>query len=207
MKIIFTISFILLSYNILGQNNLYMVSEHFSATDCSIDKVIVTDPNGISTTTNITHMYSNLEAHNSEFNAILNSITSQGYTMVEGIFYSNNMNNCSMSQPSQFTYTWFFRELWTNTSEELEGVNSSQLNLIRVSPNPSSNIVTFTYEGEIKPTELVIYNQLGYVVFRMKDPNFFEHTINVDISQWKRGTYYACLISGNLKSESIDIYW
>jgi hypothetical protein len=111
MKTLFTIAVILLSFNILGQNNLYMVSEHFSATDCSIDKVIVTDPNGISTTTNITHMYYNLEAHNSELNVIFNSITSQGYTMVDGISYSNNMNNCSLSQPNQFTYTWFFRQL------------------------------------------------------------------------------------------------
>ena len=81
-NILFSTLFMMIGYYSFGQSGMYMVSEQFSASNnTTLDKVVVTDPTGNTTTTNITHFMTNLENHDSELNTIFNQITSQGYSL------------------------------------------------------------------------------------------------------------------------------
>ena len=105
-KILFSTLFMMIGYCSFGQSGMYMVTEQFSQLTQTLDKVVVTDPSGNTTTTNIEHFITNLENHDSQLNAIFNQISSQGYVLtplVQGHGYNNSSN------VSIFTRTWVFQ--------------------------------------------------------------------------------------------------
>lgn len=82
MKILTLVILILFSCNLNAQSGMYIVTLSHSVSDLSECKVIVTDPQGISTSTNITHYGQNIESHYSELNVIFSNVISQGYELM-----------------------------------------------------------------------------------------------------------------------------
>ena len=68
------------------QNGVYMITEvyrqNYSTTAMIYDSVYVTNPAGVTVSYSIPLFTSNVIAHNSQFNIILNGITSQGYKII-----------------------------------------------------------------------------------------------------------------------------
>jgi len=107
-NILFSTLFMMIGYYSFGQSGMYMVSEQFSASNnTTLDKVVVTDPTGNTTTTNITHFMTNLENHDSELNTIFNQITSQGYSL--HIPLHQGFGDVNSTGQSTFTRTWIFK--------------------------------------------------------------------------------------------------
>ena len=80
-KILFSILFMMIGYCSFGQSGMYLVTDQHSVNGITdVSRVVVTDPQGNSTMTNLTHIATNLEDHFSELNIIFNEIMSLGYT-------------------------------------------------------------------------------------------------------------------------------
>lgn len=100
---------LLLSVNYgFGQNKICTITEQFTAGgNTSIDKVIVTGPEGNTTEHNITHFLDDVIAHDSEFNKILNGVINQGYKL----FISSTPGHGDIKKmKTVFFRTWFLVE-------------------------------------------------------------------------------------------------
>ena len=104
------LTFLLFSSGFLfAQNKVYMITEQYSAAgNTSLDKIIVTDPNGVTQTYKITHFLKDVVKHDSEFSKILNDVTSKGYTLLNPS--PNPHGDMGAGMQSVFTRTWFLSE-------------------------------------------------------------------------------------------------
>jgi hypothetical protein len=104
MKKQFSISalFILFSFfKVSAQNEIYIISEKYDGivlTAPTFDSVFVTSPTGVTTKYKIPSYVTNPGGHDSQYNIILNGITSLGYRIItpaerEGI------SNAALAQP------------------------------------------------------------------------------------------------------------
>lgn len=104
----YTLVFLLIctSYFSFGQNNIYMITEQYTSNqDFSSDKVYVTDPAGVVTTYTIPHFFTDPSNHDSQFNLILNGITSQGYKITSVSNWHHGDSDAGFN--SKFTRTIF----------------------------------------------------------------------------------------------------
>ena len=103
-KLLFTACLLFVGQTSFAQNGIYMITEQFSTypSTVDIDNVYVTSPTGVTTITAITHFYTDPAAHDSEFNVIINGVTSQGYKIID--FGLNHGAN------SAFTRTFFLSQ-------------------------------------------------------------------------------------------------
>lgn len=85
-RLILTFFFTQLSFLFYAQNGVYMVTEVYlynsSLTEIQYDSVYVTNPSGVTSGYSLPLFTQNIVAHNSQFNTILNGITSLGYKIV-----------------------------------------------------------------------------------------------------------------------------
>ena len=99
---------LLVSGSLFAQNKVYTITEQYSGTkNTSLDKIIVTDPSGITETHNITHFLKDVVKYDSEFNKILNAVISKGYVLLNP---SPNAHGDFVNMQSVFTRTWFLSE-------------------------------------------------------------------------------------------------
>jgi hypothetical protein len=109
MKIIFLSLFIITSSALFAQNKIYTITEQYSAMgNTTLDKIVVTDPNGVTETFNITHFLKDVVKHDSEFAIILNRVTSKGYILLNPS--PNAHGDMGGGYTSLFTRTWFLSE-------------------------------------------------------------------------------------------------
>lgn len=98
-----------LSMITFGQNKIYTITEQYSgAGKTNLDKIVVTDPEGNTTTHDITHFLKDVVAHDKEFNVILNNVTSKGYSLVDAA--PNAHGDMGANMQSIFTRTWYLKE-------------------------------------------------------------------------------------------------
>ena len=100
---------LLASGSLFAQNKVYTITEQYSGMkNTSLDKIIVTDPSGVSETHDITHFLKDVVKHDSEFNKILNAVTSKGYVLLNPS--PNAHGDMGAGMQSVFTRTWFLSE-------------------------------------------------------------------------------------------------
>ena len=91
-----------------SQGKIYIITEQYSAmNNTSIDKIIVTDPSGETTTYNITHFLKDPAVHDREFNKIINEISAKGYQLLNA---SPNAHGDMIEGINIFTRTWFLKQ-------------------------------------------------------------------------------------------------
>jgi hypothetical protein len=73
----------------------------------NLDRIIVTDPTGNTSTYDITHFLKDPVAHDSEFIKILNEVTARGYELIDT---NPNAHGDMISGKSVFTKTWFLKQ-------------------------------------------------------------------------------------------------
>ncbi|TSJ46575.1 hypothetical protein [Fluviicola chungangensis] len=109
MKTLLAISLLFLSVNTFSQSKIYTITEQYSAMgNTSIDRIIVTDPSGLTTTYDITHFLKDVAKHDSEFNKILNEVILKGYELMDS---APNAHGDMIDSKSIFTRTWFLKKL------------------------------------------------------------------------------------------------
>ena len=109
MKRLILIFLLFSSGFLLAQNKVYMITEQYSGMgNTSLDKIIVTDPNGVTQTYEITHFLKDVVKHDSEFSKILNDVTSKGYSISNSSPSAHGDMGTGMQ--SVFTRTWFLSE-------------------------------------------------------------------------------------------------
>ena len=70
----------MIGYSSFGQSGMYLVTEEKSGpSSWSTSNIVITDPQGNTTTSTITHAQTDLASHFSELNVIFNDILNQGY--------------------------------------------------------------------------------------------------------------------------------
>jgi len=85
-----------------AQNEIYIITEKYDgvvSTVPTFDSVFVTNPSGVTTIYTITNFVSNPSSHNTQFNIILNGITSLGYKVFTPI-QTQGIVNPSLGQPN-----------------------------------------------------------------------------------------------------------
>ncbi len=109
MKTLFLSLLILTFSSVFSQNKIYTITEQFSAMgNTTLDKIIVTNPNGETETFNITHFLKDAAKHDSEFIKILNTVSSKGYVLLT--HSPNAHGDMGLGYTSLFTRTWFLSE-------------------------------------------------------------------------------------------------
>ena len=104
MKKQFSISalFILFSFiKVSAQNEIYIITEKYDgivATAPTFDSVYVTSPTGVTNKYKIPSYVTNPGVHDSQFNIILNGITSLGYRIITPA-ESQGISNTTLAQP------------------------------------------------------------------------------------------------------------
>ena len=169
------------------------------------DSIFVTTPSGLTTGYSIPLFSADVSGHNSQFNIILNGITSQGYKIITTDWQEGYTD--SPSATSTFYKTIFLAQPWTLTSEELEGASSSQLNITNLYPNPSDGLVTVQYKFKQgnNPQQLIVYNLKGYVVYKQDITDASIENLEFNVSKWKTGEYFVTLINESIYSESFPM--
>jgi activator of 2-hydroxyglutaryl-CoA dehydratase len=100
---------LLASGSLFAQNKVYTITEQYSGmNNTSLDKIIVTDPSGVTETHDITHFLKDVVKHDSEFNKILNGVISKGYVLLNPS--PNAHGDMGAGMQSVFTRTWFLSE-------------------------------------------------------------------------------------------------
>lgn len=108
MKTILGTFFLFLSLCGFSQSKIYTITEQYSGMGVTtLDKIIVTDPAGLTTTYDITHFLKDPVAHDSEFNKILNEIVAKGYELLNP---APNAHGDMIAGKSVFTRTWFLKQ-------------------------------------------------------------------------------------------------
>lgn len=107
MKILILSFFIVLSSSLFAQNKVYLITEQCtSGGNTSMDKVVVTAPDGSVEEYDITHFMSDVVAHDKEFNIILNGVISKGYEL----FTLSGGHGDMANMKSIWTRTWYLTE-------------------------------------------------------------------------------------------------
>jgi hypothetical protein len=108
MKTVFITFLLFLSVSGFSQGKVYTITEQYSGMGVTtLDKIIVTDPEGLTTTYDITHFLKDAVAHDSEFNKILNEIIAKGYELLNP---APNAHGDMIGVKSVFTRTWFLKK-------------------------------------------------------------------------------------------------
>jgi hypothetical protein len=108
MKFILTTLIVFIAQCTFGQNKFCTITEQFSAMgNTTLDKLIITDPSGKTTTQDITHFLKNISAHDFEFLKVLNDFVQQGYdiTNPNPLAHGDMIGGVSI-----FTRTWFLKK-------------------------------------------------------------------------------------------------
>ena len=109
MKTILITCLLLLSMNGFSQSKIYSITEQYSGiNNTTLDKIIVTDPEGKSTTHDITHFLKDAAAHDSEFIKILNEVVAKGYDLLDSS--PNAHGDMKDGMTSVFTRTWYLKQ-------------------------------------------------------------------------------------------------
>ena len=109
MKLIISALFMLIFVKVNAQNEIYIITEKYDgvvSTVPSFDSVFVTNPLGVTKIYTIPNFVINPSAHNSQFNIILNGITSLGYKLFIPI-HSQGVVNPSLGQPNFVLNTFY----------------------------------------------------------------------------------------------------
>jgi bisphosphoglycerate-independent phosphoglycerate mutase (AlkP superfamily) len=107
MKTILLTTALFFSFGAFSQSKIYTITEQYSANAVTLDKIVVTNPDGVTTTYDITHFMKDVVAHDSEFNKILNEVISKGYELLNP---SPNAHGDIKGMSSVFTRTWFLKQ-------------------------------------------------------------------------------------------------
>lgn len=100
--------FLFISLSGFAQSKIYTITEQYSGLGVTtLDKIIVTDPTGLTTTYDIIHFLKDAVAHDSEFNKILNEIIAKGYELLNP---APNAHGDMIGGKSVFTRTWFLKQ-------------------------------------------------------------------------------------------------
>jgi len=83
MKIWLLSSTLFLCCHVFGQTGVVVLTEEFTLSAPFTAKIHVTMPNGTTSTTNITHEFTNVAQHDINLNNIINSIVNQGYKIIQ----------------------------------------------------------------------------------------------------------------------------
>ncbi len=97
-----------LSISAYSQNKIYTITEQFSSANNTLDKIIVTSPDGSTMTYDITHFMLDVAKHDSEFNKILNDVLSKGCELLSPAPNAHG-DMSTKSMMSIFTRTWFLK--------------------------------------------------------------------------------------------------
>jgi hypothetical protein len=106
MKTLLFTCTLLLSSGAFSQNKIYTITEQYSAANTTLDKIIVTTPDGTTTAFDITHFMLDVAKHDSEFNKILNNVLSTGCELLNPSPNAHGDMNMKAGM-SIFTRTWF----------------------------------------------------------------------------------------------------
>lgn len=111
-KVLAITIFLSVGFTSYGQNNMYMVTERLDnqANSWAFDSIYVTTPAGVTTVSNIPHWVFDQAGHNSQLNLIFNSITSQGYVMLETGVSAWNAGNYPSAGNNILSVTWLFKQ-------------------------------------------------------------------------------------------------
>jgi hypothetical protein len=108
MKNILMTFFLLITVFGFSQSKIYTITEQYSGMGVTtLDKIIVTDPTGLTKTYDIVHFLKDPIKHDSEFNKILNEIVSKGYELLN---IGPSSHGDMISGKSIFTRTWFLKQ-------------------------------------------------------------------------------------------------
>ena len=104
-KILITCALFITS-SAFSQKKIYTLTEQYSAANTTVDKIIVTSPDGTTSAFDITHFMIDVVKHDSEFNKILNDVLSKGCELLNPS--PNAQGDMNMkSGLTLFTRTWF----------------------------------------------------------------------------------------------------
>ena len=185
-----------------AQNGVYMFTETWckntSTSTMLYDSIYVTNPMGSTVGYSIPFFTEIGSGHNSQFNSILNGITSQGYKIISTDWPDGFVE--SVVGISRSWKTIFLAQPWTLTSRELDSANSTQLDITKIYPNPTAGITTVEcafIEGNT-PLELIIYNISGFIIHRQEIKNNKSGLIEFDLSGLPNGEYFITLINNKV---------
>ena len=108
--LLFTCS-LFITISVFSQNKIYTITEQFSAANTTLDKIIVTSPDGTSTIFDITHFMKDVVAHDSEFIKIINDVLAKGCELLDPSPIALGDINTKGGMMSIFTKTWFLKKL------------------------------------------------------------------------------------------------
>jgi hypothetical protein len=204
-KLSFSVVFVLfLLLKVNAQNEIYIITEKYDGIVSSpptFDSVYVTNPLGITTKYSIPSYITNQAAHDSQFNIILNGITSLGYKFIKPV-EREGISNSTLANPYCIIRTIYLAKTWLASVHELSEGDSKQIS-VKAFPNPtfsSLNLEILSVKG-YEPNEVVVFNQLGFIVFSLPI-NYVENSIvNLDVSSLKAGTYLLSVKNKNYYSK------
>lgn len=175
-----------------AQNEIYIITEKYDgiiSSPSTFDSVYVTNPSGITTKYSIPSYITNQAGHDSQFNIILNGITSLGYKFIKPI-EREGISNSFIANPYCIIRTIYLAKNWFASVQELSEGNCKQIS-VKTFPNPTSSLLNLEILStkEFEPNEVIIFNQLGFVVSTIPINYFEGKIINIDVSSLKEGTY------------------
>jgi hypothetical protein len=182
--------FILLKVN--AQNEIYIVTEKYDGIVSSpptFDSVYVTNPMGITTKYSIPSYITNQAGHDSQFNVILNGITSLGYKFIKPV-QREGISSSTLANPYCIIRTIYLAKTWLASVNELSEGDSTQIS-VKVFPNPTLSLLNLEVSSvnDFERNEVIIFNQLGFVVFSIPINYHDSKIITIDVSSLKAGTY------------------
>lgn len=199
------IIFCLLYFKIVNaQNEMYIVTEKYDGIISSpptFDSVYVTNPLGITTKYSIPSYITNQAGHDSQFNIILNGITSLGYKFIKPV-QREGVSNGLLANPYCIIRTIYLAKSWSASVHELSKGNSKQIT-VKTFPNPTSTSLKLEIACVIgfEPDEVVIFNQLGYIIFSLPIKYVENNIVNLDVSSLKTGSYMLSVKNKTYYSE------
>lgn len=192
-KLSFSVVFVLFLFlKVDAQNEIYIITEKYDGIVSSpptFDSVYVTNPLGITTKYSIPSYITNQAGHDSQFNVILNGITSLGYKFIKPV-QREGISNSTLANPYCIIRTIYLAKTWLASVHELSEGDSTQIS-VKAFPNPSLSSLNLEISSvkDFEPNEVVIFNQLGFVVFSIPINYYDSKIINIDVSSLKAGTY------------------
>ena len=164
--------FVLL-FTFIGQlafSQMYIISEKHDGLNgnvASYDSVFVTDPFGVTIAYSIPHIWIDINAHNSEFNQIINNVLNLGYQLLPTQGGSYEIVVTPASYPyGEFAYrTYFLGIPWKSTNLEEVFINYNSINTLVINPNPANEFVNISLSCYIKgENEVVFISEGGFYI-------------------------------------------
>ena len=190
-NILFSTLFMMIGYCSFGQSGMYLVTEEKGGPSAwAVSNIVVTDPQGNTTTSTITHAQIALASHFSELNVIFNDILNQGYEYyglleppVEG--YVNTTTSVTRQ-------TWVFKVPWTDAGLVPAGVNNSSFSIEKIYPNPSDKELNIVLGSDAITGKVVVINMDGFIMHESAVNQ--EKEIKMDVSKLNPGKYVLRLV-------------